>query len=382
MSDREALLRAILATPDDDAPRLVYADWLEEHEWYWEATHLRQAVANPEGRWWQLTLALLRGLHPPAAMPEWTRRLWRGKGETCRGFVRSVELEPSDFLEIAADLFAFQPVSRVQLNGTSPDRNFWSWNWGWTRADARELPAAHVLPKAIYDLPRADQRARWPTAEAAAELEPSRAVSATAAGWRIVRARVRTAHDGREALMRAILEAPDDDVPAARLRRLAGRERLARRRLTSGGRSRIRGSLVAPCRRRSFRAIIRRPPSRSDAGPDRPREVIRGFVRSVELEPTHFLEVAPDLFALQPIARVQLTGARPERIFWAGTWAWASGPARQLPRSHVLPKSIFECLDQTVGSGWPSAETAELELSRACVRYGRRLAGLSPPVWM
>ncbi len=30
MSDRAALLAAILAAPDDDAPRLVYADWLDE----------------------------------------------------------------------------------------------------------------------------------------------------------------------------------------------------------------------------------------------------------------------------------------------------------------------------------------------------------------
>jgi uncharacterized protein (TIGR02996 family) len=31
VTDEEALLRAIWAEPDDDAPRLVYADWLEEN---------------------------------------------------------------------------------------------------------------------------------------------------------------------------------------------------------------------------------------------------------------------------------------------------------------------------------------------------------------
>ncbi len=31
MSDGEALLAAILANPDDDAPRLIYSDWLEEN---------------------------------------------------------------------------------------------------------------------------------------------------------------------------------------------------------------------------------------------------------------------------------------------------------------------------------------------------------------
>ena len=30
MTDRMALLQSVLANPDDDIPRLVYADWLEE----------------------------------------------------------------------------------------------------------------------------------------------------------------------------------------------------------------------------------------------------------------------------------------------------------------------------------------------------------------
>src|SRR5215203_2415404 len=31
MSDESALLAAILANPDEDTPRLVYADWLQEN---------------------------------------------------------------------------------------------------------------------------------------------------------------------------------------------------------------------------------------------------------------------------------------------------------------------------------------------------------------
>ena len=31
MTDRDALLRAICDNPEDDAPRLVYADWLDEN---------------------------------------------------------------------------------------------------------------------------------------------------------------------------------------------------------------------------------------------------------------------------------------------------------------------------------------------------------------
>lgn len=42
MNDGDALLRAILAAPDDDAPRLVYADWLEERGLEWEAAGWRE----------------------------------------------------------------------------------------------------------------------------------------------------------------------------------------------------------------------------------------------------------------------------------------------------------------------------------------------------
>ena len=31
MTHDEAFLQSIRETPDDDAPRLIYADWLEEH---------------------------------------------------------------------------------------------------------------------------------------------------------------------------------------------------------------------------------------------------------------------------------------------------------------------------------------------------------------
>src|SRR5437660_4410728 len=74
MSQHEGLLQAVLEAPDDDAPRLIYADWLEEHgdadraEFirvqieraslpHWEARHLRLALrerellARHKGRW-------------------------------------------------------------------------------------------------------------------------------------------------------------------------------------------------------------------------------------------------------------------------------------------------------------------------------------------
>jgi uncharacterized protein (TIGR02996 family) len=46
MSDREALLAAICAHPDEDTPRLVYADWLEEHGQGVRAAHLRAQIEH------------------------------------------------------------------------------------------------------------------------------------------------------------------------------------------------------------------------------------------------------------------------------------------------------------------------------------------------
>lgn len=45
MSDEEAFLNAIRASPDDDAPRLVYADWLDEHGQPEKAGYLRTEAA-------------------------------------------------------------------------------------------------------------------------------------------------------------------------------------------------------------------------------------------------------------------------------------------------------------------------------------------------
>src|SRR3712207_7138456 len=44
MTDSDLLLDAIAAAPDDDGPRLVYADWLEEHGEQARAEFIRAQV--------------------------------------------------------------------------------------------------------------------------------------------------------------------------------------------------------------------------------------------------------------------------------------------------------------------------------------------------
>jgi uncharacterized protein (TIGR02996 family) len=44
-SDQLALLQSVIEARDDDAPRLVYADWLEEHGDPTQARFIRESMA-------------------------------------------------------------------------------------------------------------------------------------------------------------------------------------------------------------------------------------------------------------------------------------------------------------------------------------------------
>src|SRR6476619_208277 len=100
MSDHDALVQAILHAPDDDAPRLVYADWLEENGDADRAEFIRV----------QCRVARLPFYDPDyAALTRRTyellvrhRRAWRipylaARQEFRRGFVETVALQPGAF---------------------------------------------------------------------------------------------------------------------------------------------------------------------------------------------------------------------------------------------------------------------------------------------
>jgi uncharacterized protein (TIGR02996 family) len=118
MNQEEAFLQAIAEAPDDDVPRLVCADWLEEHgegdraefirlqcaldrPWPGEerAAELRrravQLLAEHEGRW----------------LGEWANRLVRWTFR--RGFLDAVVVTPDPFLRHGGDLFRCHPVRAV-----------------------------------------------------------------------------------------------------------------------------------------------------------------------------------------------------------------------------------------------------------------------------
>jgi uncharacterized protein (TIGR02996 family) len=102
MTDRDALIAAIAAAPDDDLPRLVFADWLEENGDPAQAAFIRKqiefvrhgggeprrsrseevkAIAVREAAGWVAPLCEAFGQPPPRWPPDpsgnWFARLWK-----------------------------------------------------------------------------------------------------------------------------------------------------------------------------------------------------------------------------------------------------------------------------------------------------------------
>jgi uncharacterized protein (TIGR02996 family) len=136
VSDREALLAAIRQFPDDDAPRLVFADWLDEcapakprrkgrdHAAFIRA-QIQTGVAcfawkvhSMNSFWW-----VVRGKCRTPGRGEVVRALLPGLAfvrDFCRftvrrGFVEVAELSSRDWFENAGSILERNPVQRVQL---------------------------------------------------------------------------------------------------------------------------------------------------------------------------------------------------------------------------------------------------------------------------
>jgi uncharacterized protein (TIGR02996 family) len=161
-SDGDNMFRAVLVAPEDDAPRLQYADWLEEHgqaeraEFIRVQCELARAPERPacdcdKKRPGSLCAADPWDLEYSEKMdrdrellsrywPEWGSVIledgaagWLGPDnpsivgpfgsvsvEVRRGFVASVALPTAAFLELAAALFAAHPITEVRLVDRKP----------------------------------------------------------------------------------------------------------------------------------------------------------------------------------------------------------------------------------------------------------------------
>jgi uncharacterized protein (TIGR02996 family) len=131
MSEREALYRAVCERPDDDLPRLVFADWLDEHGEHDRATFIRVqcelealSPASPEAA------RLLAAHHGLLKRTDWGEREllpagcgWPGADRSPyrRGFRWQVSaLSVGSFLGAADDVFRAAPVTGLSLTDTHP----------------------------------------------------------------------------------------------------------------------------------------------------------------------------------------------------------------------------------------------------------------------
>jgi uncharacterized protein (TIGR02996 family) len=144
MSDEAALLAAIRAKPRDDAPRLVYADWLDEHGYESRAAYIRAMVRDlPVRITCRVTIEPDRYEGDDVVMrPTWTVCTKRplclfdhdqtiamlpepgmcGRGALVRarrGFVEVASMSRLSFRHVALKLAA-HPLARVRLIGIEP----------------------------------------------------------------------------------------------------------------------------------------------------------------------------------------------------------------------------------------------------------------------
>jgi uncharacterized protein (TIGR02996 family) len=118
ISDERALLRAVCAAPDDDVPRLVYADWLDEHDRPERAEFIRAqcelaTLTEDSPRRRQLAFRCRELLDEHAE--EWVKPLPLPQ-QWCRfhrGFVGRVEVQPEDVEGNAAELFSVNPTGHA-----------------------------------------------------------------------------------------------------------------------------------------------------------------------------------------------------------------------------------------------------------------------------
>lgn len=121
MTHADAFLRDILAHPDDDTPRLIYADWLDEQGQSERAEFIRAQIQiaqlSPGSR---RSVALRRRVRELLAMhretwlkdlPKWARR----RCEFHRGFVTHVHCTALQFIKHGDLLMNAAPVRSVRV---------------------------------------------------------------------------------------------------------------------------------------------------------------------------------------------------------------------------------------------------------------------------
>src|SRR5262245_7115136 len=124
MESDQGFLLAILADPEDDAPRLIHADWLDDNGDPERAEFIRAQVElarlkEDDPRWGPLKRREreLLARHAKA----WTAGLSRRVNDCAfrRGYVESLRVSVPRLLAEAKELFRLAPLTELHLERTS-----------------------------------------------------------------------------------------------------------------------------------------------------------------------------------------------------------------------------------------------------------------------
>lgn len=178
--EERGLLGDVIANPDDDAPRLIYADWLEDNGRAWRGELIRLQVAihrrDPayhldESKSWRIhDSSVYEGVRRAAGLV----REWHIKREAPylpggfygltwrRGFVEEVRCNMGEWVgnkytgATVSPLARCHPIRVVQTNNgpigrIEQGRLSCEW-WQGRRDRPPELLARHEIPPDVYDL--------------------------------------------------------------------------------------------------------------------------------------------------------------------------------------------------------------------------------------
>ena len=159
----DALLRAICLNPDDDAPRLIYADWLEENGSESEAEQIRYFVSRPQ----LTTTTFLVIRYVEGTLVSHFRR----------GFVDELHCTLAEFMQFSQDIALRHPVRKWVLTDCKPFRdNLFRNSWWKSIKKLNGNRIGGFLPKELFRFlsgsPCGGLRIQYATeAEAIADLE-------------------------------------------------------------------------------------------------------------------------------------------------------------------------------------------------------------------
>jgi len=159
MTDHDALLQAVLAAPDDDLPRLVFADFLEESGHpanVARAQFIRfQIEAEQVGGLLKEELLAKAEVLKPMFRDEWTLaeektpKFLTNKYYS-RGFVYKVKMRPKRFARVGRRMLLIAPIRDIDLIPIQQDETLEEWQKALAIPQLTQLRRLRVMAGANY----------------------------------------------------------------------------------------------------------------------------------------------------------------------------------------------------------------------------------------